>query len=694
MDYRKLNHVTVKDSYPIPRIDESLDSLSGAKCFSTLDLCSGYWQVELDQEAKEKSAFVVRGGLYQWTVIPFGLCNAPSTFERLMENVMAGLQWEVLLVYLDDIIVFGKTVEEEIQRLQMVFQRLRKAYLKLKPKKCALFQRKVLYLGHVVSSAGISTDPEKVQVIREWPTPRCLKEVQSFLGLTSYYRRYVKGYCGVARPLQMLTEKNRAFNWTDQCEEAFNKLKECLMSAPILSFPDPDGGMFCLDTDASGYGMGTVLFQQQKGHEVVIAHASTSLKRAERNYCVTRRELLAVITFVKHFTPYLYGRKFIVRTDHGSLRWLLNFRNPEGQVARWIQVLGEYDYEVVHRPGRGHGNADGLSRRPCVQCQLSEGEAEVKSPDVGKKVKKKKNLSVQWKNDSELVEVRYFDHDPEERVDTCSVREYFLGYCGGPVEPDRSEDVGYAGAVRSGSTPSNQGQGAMPDCQLRRNDAGRREQSDRAPDSSDCTVRKCRNQRYGQYRRKNRKYFGSGGVQLVTLTSLWNEQEMKAAQETDPDLSLIIKAKQRNAPKPKWEEVSPLSKAEICYWTQWDRLELRKGMLHSRWESADGKTERWQLVVPEKYKEDVLKELHSSRTAGHFGVTKTREKVRERFYWVAFNKDASPGSESVMYVLEGNLLVLVAEPSCNKRLLDIEISEWQWISLDLSTRQQQEIDPC
>ena len=161
----------------------------------------------------------------------------------------------------------------------MVFQRLRKANIKLQPKKCALFQRKVLYLGQVVSAAGISNDPEKVQVVREWPTPRCLKEVQSFLGLTSYYKRYIKGYCDVARPLQILTEKNRAFNWTDQCEEALNKLNECLMSAPILSFPDPNGGMFCLDADASGYGVGAVLSQQQKGHEVVIAYASKSLKK-------------------------------------------------------------------------------------------------------------------------------------------------------------------------------------------------------------------------------------------------------------------------------------------------------------------------------------------------------------------------------------------------------------------------------
>lgn len=183
VDYRRLNHLTIKDSYPIPRIDDSLDALGGAKWFSTLDLASGYWQVELDEEAKKKSAFVVRGGLYSWKVMPFGLCNAPSTFERLMEQVLSELHWEVLLVYLDDVIVFAKTIDEELTRLGMVFQRLRKAGLKLKAKKCHLFRESVLYLGHVVSREGVSTDPEKIRAVKEWPTPTSVKDVQSFLGL-------------------------------------------------------------------------------------------------------------------------------------------------------------------------------------------------------------------------------------------------------------------------------------------------------------------------------------------------------------------------------------------------------------------------------------------------------------------------------------------------------------------------------
>ena len=193
IDYRRVNEVTIKDAYPLPRIEDTFDALHGAVWFSTLDLASGYWQVELDDEAKEKSAFAVSGGLYQWKVMPFGLCNAPATFERLMERILTGLHWEILLVYLDNVIIYGKTFDEELQRLQTVFQRLRESKLKLKPKKCHLFQKKVAYLGHVVSAEGVATDPEKIEAVKCWPVPGNQTGVRSFLGLASYYRRFIEG---------------------------------------------------------------------------------------------------------------------------------------------------------------------------------------------------------------------------------------------------------------------------------------------------------------------------------------------------------------------------------------------------------------------------------------------------------------------------------------------------------------------
>ena len=258
VDYRGLNAVTIKYAYPVPRIDEALDALSGAQWFSTLDLAYGYWQVALDEEASQKLTFIVRNGLYRWKCMPFGLCNAPATFERLMEKVMRGLQWDIMLIYLDDVIVFGRTVTEEIERLRVVFSRLRQAGLKLKPSKYFLFQRLVGYMGHIVSPDGVATDPEKVRAVADWPKPKCVKEVRSFLGLASYYRKFVKGFAEVASPLHALTEKSREFLWTDACQEAFEELKHRLQTAPVLAYPIL-GSDYILDTDASGDGIGAVL---------------------------------------------------------------------------------------------------------------------------------------------------------------------------------------------------------------------------------------------------------------------------------------------------------------------------------------------------------------------------------------------------------------------------------------------------
>ena len=365
VDYRKLNSVTRKDSYPLPRIDDTLEALSGATWFSTLDLKSGYWQVEVHPSDREKTAFSTGKGLWQFKVMPFGLCNAPATFERLMEKVLAGLPLTVCLIYLDDILVPGRTFEDHIKNLRLVLLRLREAKLKLSPKKCILFQRKVKFLGHIVSEAGVATDPEKLQAVHAWPRPSNVSEVRRFLGLCSYYRRFVPNFADLAHPLHQCTEYTQIFNWNDELEKSFASLKRALTEAPVLCYPDQEAD-FVLDTDASAHGIGAVLSQIQKGEERVVAYYSSTLSRPERNYCVTRRELLAVVKSVQHFHHYLYGRQFTVRTDHAALKWLLNFRNPEGQIARWIERLQYYNFQIEHRPGAKHGNADALSRRPCL----------------------------------------------------------------------------------------------------------------------------------------------------------------------------------------------------------------------------------------------------------------------------------------------------------------------------------------
>ncbi|UYV71059.1 K02A2.6-like [Cordylochernes scorpioides] len=335
VDYRKLNDITKKDSYPFPRIDATLDTLAGSQWFSTLDLKSGYWQVEMHPDDKEKTAFTTGTGLWQFNVMPFGLFNAPATFERPMEAVLQGLATETCMVYLDDIIVLGKNFEEHLLNIEKVFKRLEAANLKLSPKKYKLFKKEVAYL---------------------------------FLGLCTYYRRFIPGFSIIARPLHRLTESGRPFVRTPDCQRAMEKLKEMLVAAPILAYPRPRDS-FILDTDASNTGIGGVLSQVQEGSERVIAYFSKTLSKPERNYCVTRKELLAIVKSIEHFHHYLYGQEFILRSDHASLQWLLNFKNPEGQLARWTQRLQEYQVKIQHRPGKRHQNADALSRRPCVpQC--------------------------------------------------------------------------------------------------------------------------------------------------------------------------------------------------------------------------------------------------------------------------------------------------------------------------------------
>lgn len=260
-----------------------------------------------------------------------------------------------------------------IHNLQLVLQKIEEPGLKIKLSKCHFFQEEVKYLGHIVSKDGIAADPEKINQVKDWPTPRSVKHVQQFLGFASYYHKFIMDFATIAKTLHGLTKKSTSFVWSRECQISFNLLRKKLSSPPLLCFPDFDKP-FILDTDASNEGIGGVLSQTNvHGQEQVVAYASRLLSKQERNYCVTRRELLAVVTFISQFRPYLLGRKFTLRTDHGSLQWLLNFKDPTGQLARWLEKVQEFDFDIVHRKGTLHSNADGLSRCPCSQCGREAG---------------------------------------------------------------------------------------------------------------------------------------------------------------------------------------------------------------------------------------------------------------------------------------------------------------------------------
>ncbi len=297
VDYRALNEVTKLDTYPLPRVDDLLDQLGGAKFFTTLDLASGFWQIRVAKESQEKTAFVVPQGLFEFRVMPFGLTNAPAVLQRLMQRVFAGLNpidgQAFVAVYTDDVLIFSRSFNDHLLHLSQVLERIRMAGLKLKITKCGFVHQETKYLGHIITSNGLNTDPKLVQAIMDYPPPKNVREVRQFLGLCSYYRRFILSFAAITHPIRMLTRKEKLFCWDEKCEKSFEQLKQRLTTAPILSYPslnDP----FMLETDACAHGIGAILSQSQgDGFPHPIAYASRSLTKLESNYSITELETLA-----------------------------------------------------------------------------------------------------------------------------------------------------------------------------------------------------------------------------------------------------------------------------------------------------------------------------------------------------------------------------------------------------------------
>ena len=399
VDYRKLNERTIKDSYCLPRIEELLDSLAGSQYFSVLDLKSGYHQVEIAEKHKERTAFSVAPlGFYEYNRMAMGLANAPATYQRLMENVLGDLHLNICMVFLDDIIVFGNTFQEHMDRLEQVLVRLGDNGLKLNPKKCSFCQQEVRYVGHIVSKDGIATDPEKIEKVRNWPRPQSPEDVRRYLGFCGYYRRFVKDFSKVAKPLTDLlpapvkkkrgkkpTTANppRKWTWDHEQEAAFQKLKDLLTSPPVLAFADYSKP-FELHCDASGAGLGSVLYQEQEGVKRVIAYASRGLSRSESNYPAHKLEFLALKWAVtEKFNDYLYGHNFTVYTDNNPLTYVLTSARLDATGHRWLAALSAYNFEIKYRPGVSNADADGLSRLPMAQRGNQDVRTTIPSESVG-----------------------------------------------------------------------------------------------------------------------------------------------------------------------------------------------------------------------------------------------------------------------------------------------------------------------
>jgi hypothetical protein len=599
IDYRTLNAKTVKDTFPLPNIDDCLDALAGTQFFSTLDLESGYYQIPLAEEDMKKTAFITREGLFEHTRMGFGLCNAPATFQRAIQMVLVGLTWEEALAYLDDINVLGKSFEDELNNLRKVFERLRQYNLKLKPRKCFLFRIQCEFLGKLITRDGVKMSPNKVGAVKKWPVPRCRKDVESFLGFANYHRQHIQGFAGISSCLYDLTGmKKTHFVWQESHQHAFETLKEKLTSAPCLAYPTPSD-TFILDTDASNTAVGAELSQVQGGVEKVISYASKILNPAQRKYCTTRKELLALVTFTRQFRHYLLGRRFTVRTDHGSLVWLMRFRQADGQLARWLEELSQFDMEVIHRPGKKHCNADGLSRIPdnSVECNCYQAGASLDTLPCGG-CHYCTRAQHQWERFEQDVD----DVVPlAKRSATTGVidqskpwiqRISAVKAVGGVITPPSATDVNTSQQTAVGAAPS-----VLPSANAQSTDQD---------------------------------------VSVSTWLKRYSNKELHQQQWDDNDLHPIMWWLDSGL-APAEHELYLSSAGTKALWLCKNQLVLLNNVLYYRWEHRPDR--RVCLVVPRSLQDEVLQFCHDSKTAGHLGRDKTLQAVKKSFLWHNMSRD-------------------------------------------------------
>ncbi|MGI9484275.1 MAG: reverse transcriptase domain-containing protein [Geminicoccaceae bacterium] len=365
VDFRKLNEVVRPCVYPLPRIEDIFDTLEGHKYFTAIDLAKGFWQICLDEQSKHKAAFTTIYGQYQYRRLPFGLATSPGAFQKVMNTVLAGLNWVQCMVYLDDILVFSPTFDEQLSALDKVFSRLAEANLKIKLSKCEWARTELNYLGHVINSMGKAPDPRKAEAIKLLSAPNCVKDIESFLGKVGYYHKFIKDFSKLAYPLNRLKRKGVQWRWGPEEQEAFEQLRDQLCEAPVLRHPDFTRKMI-LQTDASGYGLGVVLTQIFDDGEQPIAYASRTLEDRETRHAIVEKEALAIAWGIHHFRHYLIGREFLVLTDHRPLESLSKIKDQNTRLQKISLKLQGYRYKIQYRPGKKNQNADLLSRYPIV----------------------------------------------------------------------------------------------------------------------------------------------------------------------------------------------------------------------------------------------------------------------------------------------------------------------------------------
>ena len=412
IDYRALNRLTIKNGYPLPRIDDIFDQLHGAKFFTKIDLRSGYHQVRLAASSAALTAFRTRYGHFEFTVLPFGLTNAPGSFMSVMNHIFRDLLDKFVIVYLDDILIYSKTIEEHSKHIEKVLMRLREQKFYGKLSKCYFAVTQVEYLGHIISSEGISVDQEKVKAISNWPRPKSKRDVQSFLGLVNYYRRFIKNCSGIAKPLTLLT-KNVSFSWNPSAEESFNLLKDVMKSAPVLKPFEPINDIL-VTTDASQYAVGGVLEQKFDNETHPVAYFSRTLNAAEQNYAAHERELLGIVEALHYWRAYIHGRKFQVFTDHYPLRYLETQDHLSQRQVRWLETIVSFDFKIIPIKGKSNVVADALSRQAVNLEDPTEFKNSLLQKAIALTTYESHSISFATRNEQDVEKlIQYYQKDKE-----------------------------------------------------------------------------------------------------------------------------------------------------------------------------------------------------------------------------------------------------------------------------------------
>lgn len=585
IDFRKLNSQTIKDAYALPNLEEVFSTLTGSKWFTVLDLKSGFYQIGMEEADKCKTAFVCPLGFWEFNKMPQGITNAPSTFQRLMERCMGDLNRKQVLVFIDDLIVFSKTLEEHESRLLQVLNRLKEYGLKLSPEKCRFFQTSVRYLGHIVSQDGVETDPTKVEALQTWPKPKNLKELRSFLGFAGYYRRFVRDYSKIVKPLTDLTagypplrrssdKKTKGgvyFNpkeefgnrWTPDCQSAFDTIIGKLTSAPVLGFADPKLP-YVLHTDASTTGLGAALYQEQEGQMRVIAFASRGLTKGESRYPAHKLEFLALKWAVtSKFSDYLYGAEFTVITDSNPLTYILTSAKLDATSYRWLSSLSTYNFKLQYRAGSKNQDADGLSRRP----------------------------------HGELLD------DMVSQKERERIKQFTLHHLAGPgpeslvLMADTIKAICERHQVLGLSQNSSPSHSSLTLIESLTND------EDALPN---------------EFQHEDRH----GLPDLPHLS----EASLVDLQRKDPEIRIVIEEVEKGKKPCNLRNHTPTMN---LWFKEWNRLELRNGVLYRRRQESGAY--QYQLALPTALRDMVLKSLHDDM--GHLGIDRTLDLVRSRFFW-------------------------------------------------------------